>query len=94
MELNYNNTLPRSVTLLWGPPPAEHQNGNIVGYRIEFITLSPHNSTQFFTVSTSLDVALLDPFTSYSFSVTAATAVGFGPESEHAELQTAEDGEL
>ena len=88
------NPLPNSVTLEWGPPPLEYQNGDIINYMIEFMELGSHNSTIFFSNSTFLNVAALQPYTTYSFSVSAATALGFGPASEHQLLQTAEDGRL
>ena len=90
--LNYSNPLPDSLTLTWRPPPPQHQNGDIVNYLIDFTDLASINSTVSITNSTSLDVAGLQPFTSYAFSVSAATAVGFGPASEHFIVQTAEDG--
>lgn len=91
VELMPSNLLPTSATLLWSPPPEEHQNGDIVNYLVEFISLGAHNGSAFFTNSTSLDVAMLRPFTSYSFSVSAATAVGFGPASQHYTFKTAEE---
>ena len=91
--LNYTNLLHTSVTLLWSPPLQQQQNGDIVGYMLAFAVLGSHNATTFHTNTTSLEVAMLHPFTSYSFSVSAGTAVGFGPASQHFLLQTAEDGE-
>ena len=60
---------------------------------VELVGLQAHNSSIFFTDYAFLDIDELQPFTTYSFSVVAATAVGFGPASEHHMVQTAEDGE-
>ena len=80
--------------MLWQPPPLENQNGAIVNYKINFTELSTHNYTLSYTNSTSYEVMLLSPFTSYAFSVAAATAIGFGPSSQHILVTTAEDGML
>ena len=93
VNLSFSKLMITSLTLLWCPPLPDDQNGVILNYMIEFVGLQAHNSSIFITDSTFLDIAELQPFTSYSFSVAAATAVGFGPASEHHMVQTTEDGE-
>ena len=93
MNLGYSNLTSTSLTLLWEPPPPLHRNGPIVNYLINLTEIPTHNSTAFWSNSTSLLLEELSIFTAYSFSVSAATSVGFGPVSEHFLFVTAEDGE-
>lgn len=84
--------MPTSFTILWSPPLPDDRNGVIINYKLSFTELGTHYSTVFFTNSTSHEVMMLDPFTFYAVSIAAATAVGFGPLSQHFPVQTAEDG--
>ena len=93
-ELRYENLTSTSFTVLWQPPPLEDQNGAILNYKINFTELSTHNYSLSYTNLTSHEVEMLDPFTSYVFSIAAATAVGFGPLSRHFLVATEEDGML
>lgn len=92
MDLRYENLTPTSFTLLWQPPPPDDQNGNIINYMVNFTELHAHNFTLILTNTTSLEAEMLVPFTTYACSVAAATAIGFGPYSQHLVIQTAEDG--
>lgn len=92
VELGYNSPSPSSLVLQWQPPPILHRNGLIINYMVQFTEISTHNSSTFFSNSTSMEVEMLSAFTAYSFSVSAATAIGFGPMSEHLIVLTAEDG--
>ena len=83
-----------SFTILWSPPLPDDQNGVIINYKLDFTELGTHYSSVFFTNATSYEVMMLDPFTSYAVSIAAATAIGFGPLSQHFPVQTAEDGML
>lgn len=93
VELRSISVTSTSFILLWEPPLAEDQNGVITEYMVNFTQVHSHVYTLFLTNSTSLDVTMLSPFTLYSFSVSAATALGFGPASEHFQVRSAEDGE-
>lgn len=92
LELSHRNVTSTSFTLLWKPPLPENQNGQLTAYMVNFTNINSHEFQIFTTNSTFLDITLLDPFTLYSGSVSASTAVGFGPASEHHFIQTAEDG--
>ena len=71
-------TTSRTLTLSWSPPLSSQRNGVIISY---LITCSSGgsiiNSTR--TSSTSLTITGLQPFTSYTCFVSAATIVGDGP---------------
>ena len=81
-----------SVTLLWDPPIPDDQNGVIVSYVIKFVNLNNNDIFELNTSSESLLVSMLAPFTDYVWSVSAATAIGFGPFSEYLQTRTHEDG--
>lgn len=83
-----------SVLLSWDPPPLEHQNGVIRHY---FLNISAPALNDYRTeVSTlnSITIHNLRPFTTYYFSVAAATTIANGPFSVSVEVQTPEDGKV
>lgn len=78
--------------MVWQPPLPDDQNGVIINYKVNFTEVGSCIHTLYYTNSTSYEVMMLHPFTFYSFSVAAATTVGFGPPSQHFLVKTAEDG--
>lgn len=71
-------------------PLPHEQNGIIIRYIITFA--DEGNVTTFTTRETSLIITNLDPFTSYTFNVSASTGIGSGPESGTLIATTQEDG--
>ena len=67
-----------TLTLSWSPPLPSQRNGVIISYLITYSSGgSIINSNR--TSSTSLTITGLQPFTSYTCTVSAATTVGDGP---------------
>ena len=75
----------------------DEQNGVITSYTINITETGSGNTIQR-TVSSSQDASItvesLLPFTTYSCSIAASTAVGMGPFSILVTLNTPEDGRL
>ena len=83
-----------SATFSWLPPPMEYQNGVIVQYYVDitntglgisFLVIVPGSHT-------SLEYAVLKPFTTYQCSVASATNVGLGPYTNKINVTTSEAG--
>ena len=66
---------PQTMSLVWSPPHVDDRNGIITSYAVN-CSLADVIST---TSETRLTVTGLEPFTNYTCSVSAATAVGSGP---------------
>ena len=81
-----------SVSLSWKPPPADHHNGQLIGYTVEIKDVngvsqqaSKHTDNTFITIDD------LNSDTEYKFHVSARTAAGSGPTTAVWE-RTAEGG--
>ena len=83
----------RSLSLMWNPPPLEDQNGVIIRYRVNNTVLGTMEMYQLLSVNNSITVNSLRPYTTYSFTIAAETAVGVGPFSGAYTVMTATDGE-
>ncbi len=94
VELNYTEVTSTSFQLSWEPVPPEDQNGYILAYLVNVTQIHDHTVSIFFSYTTFVDVQDLEPFTLYSCSVSAATSIGFGPSTEHAPIQTLENGKF
>ena len=82
-----------SVTLNWGAPQEEYQNGVIRHYRIAVNEL---DTDKYFTVTslhTSRVISDLHPFYTYNFGVCAVT-VGVGPCAHIGPIQLEQESEL
>ena len=69
-----------SVSLSWKPPPADHHNGQLIGYTVEVKDL--HGISQQapkHTANTFKTIDGLNSDTEYKFHVSARTADGSGP---------------
>ena len=69
-----------SVSLSWKPPPAEHHNGQLIGYTVEVKDVngvSQQSSKQ--SDSTFAKIDGLNSDTEYKFYVSARTEAGSGP---------------
>lgn len=74
----------RSVTLSWSFPDLFYQNGNITRHRIT-TTTNPSQpisvrETTYIGRETTAQINELNIYTIYTFTVSAGTAVGFGPD--------------
>ena len=82
---------PREVVLAWAPPPMDQQNGIIRRYIVNITTNDSGEELITYSQTTTALVLNLDPFTTYTCSVSAET-VALGPYSSAIMFQTAEDG--
>ena len=91
---------PNSVEVTWQAPPLVHHNGPILSYIIRYFPSNESDMTQDSHVTADGGEAIqrktlsnLEPFTRYSFRVSAVNAAGAGPFSVAVERTTEEDGE-
>ena len=78
LTIHYSCTLLATAKLSWNPPQKDQQNGIITGYTVP--VLGPCRSThEFSTDTTSIVIPNLNPFTLYTFKVSAKTKAGSGP---------------
>ena len=82
---------PQRVVLVWAPPPMDQQNGIIRRYIVNITTNDSGEELITYSQITTALVLNLDPFTTYTCSVSAET-VAPGPYSSAIMFQTAEDG--
>ena len=81
-ELRVSHTLPTTAEFSWTPVPKDKQNGVITGYIIQVIGDDCTSGQQEISVdkdATSAEISNLNPFTKYTFSVSAKTKAGSGP---------------
>ena len=91
---------PNSVEVTWQAPPLVHHNGPILSYIIRYFPSNVSDMTQDSHVAADEGEAIqhktlsnLEPFTRYSFRVSAVNAAGAGPFSVSVEETTKEDGQ-
>ena len=81
-ELKVSHSLPTSAKLSWTPVPKHKQNDTITGYTIQVEGPFSLGKTKHIPVmnaaATSFEVSGLQPYTTYTFSVSAVTKVGTG----------------
>ena len=82
----------QSVELSWGPPPPEERNGIITGYVTTLVRRDTGSQYQLTSPTTTITFTTLTPFTSYTVTVAASTAIGLGPQSTQLNFITDEDG--
>jgi len=85
---------PGSLNISWEPPEEINQNGQIIGYIIQY-TLVQSNQTMFETVinRTRYILSRLFPFANYSVEVAAMTVNGTGPLSDPVIEISGQEGE-
>ena len=92
--LNVSHRLPTTAKLSWTPVPKEKQNGILIGYTVQVV--GPDQSIVYEQAisanATSIEVPNLNPFTLYTFKVSAKTEAGSGPAASSSS-QTPEAGE-
>ena len=68
------------MSLSWKPPPAEHHNGQLIGYTVEVKDVNGvSQQASKHTDSTFVKIDGLNSDTEYKFHVKARTAAGSGP---------------
>ena len=80
-----------SVSISWNPPPVIQQNGIIRTYSVILYDPVINHTVIYSSLSTSLNVSVLSPYTKYSVRVAAIT-VAIGPYSDYHNITTMEDG--
>ena len=81
-----------SVTFSWSEPACGQRNGQIVLYSYMLINEAGAVITNDETKSTGVSFNNLEPFTSYSFKVSARTQSAFGPTSMAVNITAEERG--
>lgn len=81
-----------SITLTWGLPLLEDQNGVITGYVVLVTQANSGRSYQVNSNTTNLNLTSLTPNSLYTFAVAAQTRRGRGPYSNSVTLHTSTDG--
>ncbi len=81
----------RVIKCSWIPPPYEHQNGDILGYRVNLTEVATGKTVTYSSVSTSLVIESLHPDYAYEWRVAAVT-IGVGPFTITNTIRTNEDG--
>ncbi|XP_078687345.1 usherin-like isoform X3 [Branchiostoma floridae x Branchiostoma belcheri] len=79
-----------ALRVTWQPPT--DRNGVIQGYKVYYARMGTEDYTEIDTQNTELsfDLSELRPWTSYTFSVSAYTSVGEGPQSSQVTTRTEE----
>lgn len=87
---------PESISIEWQPPPSEHQNGQILGYKVLFVvnedgkTVTDAESVE--VSDTSVQLNNLQIFTEYKIWVLAFTSAGDSPMSPPIVVRTRDSG--
>ena len=91
---------PNSVEVTWQAPLLVHHNGAILSYIIRYLPSDASDMSQDTHVTADegetvqrRTLSNLEPFTRYTFKVSAVNAAGAGPYSVAVEGTTEEDGE-
>ena len=86
------NTTSTSVSLTWGAPAMELQNGVIRHYQVVAFEVNTNTSLTYrATANTAFTVGELHPYYTYQFAVQAVT-VAAGPLSTSVSVLTLQDG--
>lgn len=93
MKANVLNST--AAQLSWQPPLEEEQNGIIAFYSLILLrnTSNILGRQNFTFASTLVDLTSLRPFSEYTVSIAASTAIGMGPFTAPQVFRTPEDGE-
>ena len=83
-----------SIALLWEPPLPEDRNGPISGYRINVSIVETGETLVLSSVTPRIHLNTLIPYTTYVFTITASTDVGYGPYSSTFVIRTLEEGTI
>ena len=86
-----NATDSRTITLSWGTPQADEQNGILRYYLVTLTSVLPTETRNISSSQFSITISNLRPYTTYSCTVRAGT-VGIGPPTIVQQILTPEDG--
>lgn len=92
MNLSVSAITSTSAILSWYPPRITDHNGIITEYTVRLIKEQNLEPVVYTTTNNSLMVASLEPYTQYSYTVSASTSQGQGPFSNFVSFQTNQDG--
>ena len=93
------STTSTSVSLTWLHPDSFYRNGIITQYRIRYTINTLQDPSTWPSVilnfnSTSKIISSLQKFTLYTFTVSAGTVQGFGPDSQPILVRTLNDSNI
>ena len=94
--ITVNHRLPSTAKVSWTPLPKEKQNGVITGYTVQAMGPDSSSTREILVEgadATSTEISNLNPFTLYTFKVSAKTKVGSGPAATK-QSKTPEGGKL
>ena len=94
LNFSIEATAPRTLYFSWQPPLPDQQNGVIIGYVVNIISVDNQMIFQIYSNSSSTYVLATDftPYTVYRCSVAATTVPGTGPYNDEVLILTSEDG--
>jgi len=92
MSLVVDHVTSESFSLHWSPPEGQFQNGIITGYLVNVTAIGTPEIIQVSSITNSVVMRSLRPFTTYVCIVAAETSAGIGPFSTAITVQTNESG--
>ena len=93
-NITAQNTSSSSIIVTWNDVPAEHQNGNITGYKVYIRNIGSEGGWESEETSQkTFSKSGLDLWTFYDIKISAKTSVGEGVQSNAVTVRTDEDGE-
>ena len=81
-----------NVYITWNRPAADDRNGIIINYIVNVTGVETGEQMQLFSVSESVNITGLTPYTTYLCIVAASTAIGPGPFSTVTTVRTPRAG--
>lgn len=92
MSLVVDHVTSESFSLHWSPPEGQFQNGIITSYLVNVTAIGTPEIIQVSSITNSVVMRSLRPFTTYVCIVAAETSAGIGPFSTAITIQTNESG--
>ena len=93
-DISIDSTSSQSAEISWSLPLLEERNGIITSYTVTVSRQGSGSQILLTSATTSISVNMLNPFTTYTVTVTASTSIGVGPPSTQLSFRTAEDGKI
>lgn len=79
---------PTSASITWDQPPADDVNGVIIQYIINVTVVGSGQTFLLNSTTTTLNITILQPYTTYICVIAAVTSAGVGPFSSQVTLMT------